>query len=218
MTRWKKADKKTPETDRRVFAATETDVFSASYANGKWLNGTIPVNGVLHWMEIPKPPKDFAYWRRAIVSWWNKQTQRIEQTTYEWTGWAPRNAQLDRKVVFFRNPSNGQVMTGGPEHVRTPHGFERIVCSSVFEAEHWSGKQRSWDAGVHGRKMEERERIEGWYRDEIRKDILHRMATARNAINRDVLARHLEVYDKKPAPWKYERESYLHAEGHEQGH
>ena len=126
-------------------------------------------------------------------------------------------AQLTRKPVFWYNGTSGEIRTGLGEEYPAPYGFGKIVCTSAYEAEIWSARQRRWDNFKHEMSQMDRELIEGPMRDEIRKHILHLMSNARNSLNREFLRRHLEQYDRKPDPWKYRYESYLHAEGYEKG-
>jgi hypothetical protein len=128
------------------------------------------------------------------------------------------NAQLSKKVCFWYNGTSGAILTGMPEEYSAPRGFEKIVCNTAHEAEMWSERQRKYEAFKESLKQEERELVEGPIRDNIRSEILHQIANARNSINRDFLKRHLEEYDKKQDPWKWKRESYLHAEAFEKGH
>lgn len=127
------------------------------------------------------------------------------------------NAQLSKKPCFWYNGTTGEILTGMPEEFPAPFGYQKIVCTSAHEAEIWSERQRKQDDFKHSIKQEEREMIEGPMRQEIRSHIQHLASNARNSLNRDFLLRHLSEYDKKPDPWKYKRESYLHAEGFEKG-
>lgn len=128
-----------------------------------------------------------------------------------------QQAQLSHKPVFWYNGTTGEIRTGFPEQYAAPHGFEKVVCTTAHEAEMWSERQRKWEDFKHQMSQQEREMIEGPARDGIRKHILHLMGNARNNLNREFLRLHLEQYDKKPAPWKYKRESYIHAEAFEKG-
>ena len=127
------------------------------------------------------------------------------------------NAQLSHKPCFFYNETSGEVMTGLPEQFPAPKGYEKIVCNSAAEAEKWSDRQRKWEQFKHSIKEQERELIEGPIRDEMRHHIQHLASNARNSFNRDFLLRHLSQYDKRDAPWKSKRESYLHSEAFENG-
>lgn len=216
--KWTKVDKKLPNEDVPVIALTSHTPMLASFHEGEWwLTNTIKLGGVTKWAYFPEEPKDWDYWREKLKVWWLRRKVQV-QTAGDWaTGWGTKNAQITKKVVFYKSNTTGEVMTGAPEHFAAPAGYEKIVCNNVMEAERWSGSQRSWEAGRHAELMERREREEGPIRDQIRSEILHNMANARNDTNREFLRRHLEQYDKKDAPWKYKRESYIHAEGYEDG-
>lgn len=128
------------------------------------------------------------------------------------------NVQLSNKPCFYYNSTNGAILSGLPEQFPAPQGFEKVVCNNVHEAEKWSARQRAWEEFKHNLKMEEREMIEGPIRERLRSDIHHLMSNSRNNVNRDFLARYLETSGAMQPGWKYQRESYLHAEGFEQGH
>jgi len=192
--------------------------------DGTWLLKTKDIlSGVSHWMGTdwmttswwpaygPGPMNRLRYW-------WSKATGSAMAMAAVMRPKAfGGNAQLSRKVVFYKN-SAGEVLTGMPENIPTPRGYEKVVCNNVFEAERWSERQRQWDNLKHGRIQEQREITEGAIRDEIRKEMHHNMANARNNINREFLRRALERDAQREAPWKYARESYLHAEGFEDRH
>lgn len=129
----------------------------------------------------------------------------------------PRNAQLSHKAIFYYNGTTGEIVGGLPEQFPAPYGYEKIVCNSAAEAEKWSARQRKHEDSKHELKQYERELVEGPIRDELRHHIQHLASNARDNTNRDFLLRHLSQYEKKPDPWKYKRESYLHAEGFEHG-
>lgn len=128
------------------------------------------------------------------------------------------NAQLSNKPCFYYNGTTGAIMNGLPEQFAAPYGYQKIVCTSVRETEIWSQRQRDWENVKHRMGQEQREMVEGPIKDEIRKHILHQMSNARNQLNRDFLQRHLEQYDKRADPWRWQRESFLHAEAYENGH
>jgi hypothetical protein len=216
--KWTKVTKTLPEEGITVVALTGHSPMMAHVKDGEWfMTSTIRLGGVTKWMAFPEEPKDFDYWKNKVVTWWIRRKVQV-QTASDWaTGWGSKNAQINKKVVFYRDNNTGEVMTGGPERFSAPAGYEKIVCNNVMEAERWSGAQRNWEYGRHSELMEKREREEGPIRDQIRSEIQHKMANARNETNREFLRRHLEQYDKKPDPWKYKRESHLHAEGYENG-
>ena len=127
------------------------------------------------------------------------------------------NVQLSHKAVFFYNPANGAIWQGLGEWHDPPRGWQKIVCNSVHEAELWSARMRKWDAAMHEITLEEREMVEGPIREEMRSDLRHRIANARNSINRDFLVKALENLDKQGNKLHYKRESYMHAEAFEHG-
>jgi hypothetical protein len=127
-------------------------------------------------------------------------------------------AQLSKKVCFWYNGTSGEIRSGLGEEYPSPYGFEKIICTTAHEAEIWSARQRRWEDFKHQMTQTERELVEGPMRDNIRKHILHLMGNARNSLNREFLRRHLEQYDRKPEPWKYKYESYLHAEAFDATH
>ena len=180
------------------------------------------LDGVSHWME-----RDWMYSREwpsyrpgiknRLLYYWRRFTDGAQDMAYDLRpkGWGG-NAQLSKKVTFFQD-SNGRLMTGLPEFMPAPQGFQKIVCSNVHEAERFSDLQRRQEKHEHGKIMEERGAIEGAMRDEIRSEMRTKMANARNPTNREFMRRALENNANRPDPWKYERESYLHSEGFEDG-
>lgn len=127
------------------------------------------------------------------------------------------NAQLGHKPTFYYNGTTGAILGGLPEQFPAPYGYEKIVCTSAAEAEKWSARQREHENFKHSIKQEERELIEGPIRDELRSHMQHLASNARNNLNRDFLLKSLENFRNKPDPWKYRRESYMHAEAFENG-
>lgn len=111
-----------------------------------------------------------------------------------------------------------QLYMGLPEPFPAPFGMERIVCATALQAEFWSRRMREQEQVREEAKDEERERIEGPIRKNLRSHIQHLMANARNNKNRDFLRLHLESYDKKPDKTRSKRISYLHSEAFERGH
>jgi hypothetical protein len=219
MNRWKKVAKKTPDTDRQVIAFsgdTESHHICLAWFKDEkwWIGNNIELGNATRWMEIPGEPKDFAYWRNRLSKWWGKRVQNAEDASDWLKGWTSTNAQLGKKPVFYRD-SSGKLMTGLPENIPSPFGYQKIVCNSVQEAERYSEMQRRQDRVEHGRLMEERGAIEGSFQQEIRSEIHTKMANARNNVNREFLRRALERNQDRRDPTAYERESYLHAEAFE---
>ncbi len=128
------------------------------------------------------------------------------------------NAQLFKKIVYWYNGTSGEIRMGLPEQFPAPAGFEKKVCNSAHEAEAWSERMRRWETVKMQMEDEQREMIEGPVRDEIRRELLHQMANARNNLNREFLRQHLVKYDQRPNRIKMDRISYLHSEGFEHGH
>ena len=126
-------------------------------------------------------------------------------------------AQIDRKPVFYRDAS-GKIMTGMPENIPAPKGYEKVVCNNVIEAERFSEMQRRQERVEHSRSQAERGAIEAQFQAEIRSEMHTKMANARNAINRDFMKRALERNEGRKDPTAFERESYLHAEAYEDKH
>ncbi len=129
-----------------------------------------------------------------------------------------RNAQLKSPVVYyFSNPSvyggTGEIIQGMPEQYAAPAGFEKVVCRTVAEAERWSGRMRLWDAAKEEiAQAYQRAKEEDQYKAML-SDIDHKIANARNNINRDFLiqarANTVKRYEDR---FKTTRESYLHSE------
>jgi hypothetical protein len=133
---------------------------------------------------------------------------------------AIRNAQLAKPIVYyFSNPSvyggTGEIIQGMPEEYAAPPGFEKVVCRSTAEAERWSGRMRVWEkakeeiAQAYQRKQEEVQF------KSVLSDFDHKIANARNNINRDFL-----IQARANAVKRYEdryamtRESFLHSEAY----
>ncbi len=228
---WRYAKAVPPTKDLRAIVWSEGQIKFAWFSDGKWyeydgswmLKDKDIIHDVSHWMETdwmvllwwpPFGPGLTNYgkylWSRIVGSAANASNAILPKSLRS-------TAQLDRKVVFYRNASTGEVMGGMPENIPSPYGYEKVVCNNVSEAERWSDRQRQWDNVKHNAIRERREQIEGPIRDEIRAEMHHKMANARNTANREFLQRALENDAKRQAPWEYRRESYLHAEAYEKG-
>jgi hypothetical protein len=125
---------------------------------------------------------------------------------------------LDTNICFWYDGTTGEIRMGLPANFPAPHGFQKIVCNSAYEAEVWSQRMRRWEAFKQEMEDEQREMIEGPMRDNLRKHILHLASNAHNNMNRDFLLMHLKNYDLRPDLTRTRRESYLHAEAYEHGH
>ncbi|HEX5426503.1 MAG TPA: hypothetical protein VFW94_23350 [Candidatus Acidoferrales bacterium] len=119
------------------------------------------------------------------------------------------NVQLSNKPCFFYNPGTGAVWQGLGEWHDPPPGWQKIVCNSAREAEIWSDRMRKWDQLMHEISQDEREMVEGPIREEMRSDLRHRMANARNNVNREFLRKALENLDRGSTKWRYKRESHM---------
>lgn len=218
MIKWKKVEKKLPDTDRQVLALSGECAYTAFYRDGKWwMNHTIGLGGVTRWMEVPGEPKDIDYWMKRLREWWGQRKTEVQYASYKWNGWTSRNAQLSKKPTFYRD-SSGKLLSGMPENIPAPRGYEKIVCGSVQEAERYSEIQRQQERVEHGRSQAERGAIESEFQREIRSEMHTKMANARNPKNREFMRRALENNANRKDPTAYERESYLHAEGFEDRH
>jgi hypothetical protein len=181
--------------------------------------------GITHWMD--------QHWRTAdcwyppygpgivnrIVYIWRRFTQGVSDTAHDMRpkSWSMGKAQLDKKVVFYKDAS-GKIMSGMPENLPAPRGYEKIICNSAHEAERLSELQRRQERVEHRRQQEQRGAIEAEFIGQIRSDRRTLMANARDNKNRDFLRRAEEMSEGRKNPTAYERESYLHAEAYEKGH
>ena len=218
MSKWTKTEKKLPDTDRKVIALSGHDTLLAWAEDGEWyIAAKIKLGGVTKWREMPGEPKDFEYWLHWLENWWGNRKTNAQQVSGWLSGWSSSQAQIGKKVTFYKD-SSGRIMTGMPENLPAPMGYEKIVCGSAREAERYSSLQRQQEGYDHRRQQEERGAIEGQFRDEIRSEMRTKMANARNPVNREFMRRALERMDNKGDPTAYQRESYLHAEGFEKNH
>jgi hypothetical protein len=180
------------------------------------------LDGVTHWMlrdwmyskEWPQYGPGFKNRLRYL---WQHLTYGAQDMAYDLRpkGWS-KAAQMDKKVTFYRD-SSGKIMGGLPENIPAPRGYEKIVCGSALEAERYSSLQRNQERIEHRRTQEQRGSIEGSFADEIRSEMRTKMANARNQKNREFMRRALERMDNRKDPTAFERESFLHCEGYEQG-
>lgn len=128
------------------------------------------------------------------------------------------NVNLEKKVVYWRNPVNRELRMGLPEAYPAPFGWEKIVCGTAMAAEFWSNEMRKQERIAEQAKEEERERIEGPMKKQLRSHMFNLMANARNNMNREFLRKHMENYDKRPNLTETRRVSYLHAEAYEKSY
>lgn len=223
--RWFSTKRRLPAADIRAVVWSDEQLRFAWFTDGKWFSfdGTWFVKAkdeiqVSHWMGtdwmtsewFPSRGPGFVNWLKSV---WSTGTHSAVQIMRPKS--SNRNAQIAKKAVFYRNPKTGETM-GGYMGGKIPHGFETIVCNSAAEVERWSQRQREWDSANHERIQEERERIEGPMKAELRAEMHHRLSNARNSVNRDFLRAAIERDGKKAMPMRYRRESYLHCEAHEE--
>lgn len=128
------------------------------------------------------------------------------------------NAQLAKPVIYyFSNPAvyggTGEIIMGLPEAYAAPPGFEKIVCTSTAAAERWSGRMRVWEAAKEQiAQAYQRSKEEAQFKEHL-SDIDHKIANAKNNINRDFMIRARENYVKRYKDrFAMTRESYLHSE------
>lgn len=135
-----------------------------------------------------------------------------------------RNAQLAKPVCFyFSNPSvyggTGEIIMGLPEQYAAPPGFEKVVCTNTAAAERWSGRMRVWEeakeqmAQAYQRHQEEKQY------NETLSEFNHKIANARNQLNRDFMIRAKENFIKRYEDrFATQRTSFLHSEGYSADH
>jgi len=129
-----------------------------------------------------------------------------------------RNAQLAKPVVFyFSNPSvyggTGEIIQGMPEQYAAPAGFEKIVCTSVLQAEKWSQRMRVWDATKEEIAQAYQRHQEEKQFKEVLSDFDHKIANAKDNINRDFMIRaRANAVKRFENRFTMTRESYLHSE------
>ena len=122
-------------------------------------------------------------------------------------------------VVFYHQPASGRIVVGFPEQFACPlPGFQKIVCRTAAEVDLWDKKMRDQERRDDEMTDEQRDAVEGPIRDYARKQLIHQMTTARNAINRDfcraALAQ-MDEDDKRRAAAK--KESVMHICAFEEG-
>ncbi len=228
---WVNTKKRLPDSETmRILAWAEgiiercwyRDGIFYSYDGTFFLTNKDRLDTVTHWMA-----RDWMYTREwplygpgiknRLAYHWRRFTQGAQGMAYDLRpkGWGG-NAQLSNKVTYYQDAS-GKLMTGLPEFMPAPQGYSKIVCNNVQEAERYSALQRRQESYEHGKEMEQRGAIEGQFKDQIRSDMRTLYANARNPTNREFMRRALERNENTSDPTRYDRESYLHAEGYENG-
>lgn len=218
MFKWRKVEKRLPDTERQVFALVGSSVHLSHYRDGKWWwTKTIPLGGVAKWMEIPGEPKDFAYWLNRLKSWWGKRVENVEDASNWLSGWSGRNAQLDTKIIYYTNSKTGEIRMGAPEKFPVSKGFQKVVCTNVHEAERWSDRLRQYNIGKESKIDEKRAQIEGEFAKEHRRQIHNLISSSRSKYGRVFLENHLRRMDAAESKRHMSREEYNHNEGFERG-
>ena len=228
---WVSVKRRLPENeDQRVIVWREDHIELCWYSKEKWYtyNGSFfltekdVIDNVSHWlgtdwMHSKYSPSYGPGIKNFIRYYWHRLTDKASDVAYDMRpkGWS-KAAQLSQKVVYYQD-RYGKVVTGLPEDRPAPRGMQKIVCNNIFEAEKLSELQRRQERSEHGRIKEEREQIEGAAQKEWRRNAIRLMENSRNQVNRDFMEAALKR-NAEHRPWEYERESYLHAEGHESGH
>jgi hypothetical protein len=129
------------------------------------------------------------------------------------------NAQLSKKVCYWRDVNTGKLKMGLPDNYPAPDRHEKIVCGTTYEAEAMSERMRQQDRREDQKYSETRGAREEAIKKEIRSELHHRMANSRNNINREFMRVYMEKYGNRPDdPTAAQRESYLHNEAFERGH
>jgi hypothetical protein len=121
-------------------------------------------------------------------------------------------------VVFYRHVKSGRLTNGFPDQFAAPPGFEKIVCTTAADVDRYSQKLREQERRDEQMTDEQREAVEGPIRDYVRKELVTRMLTARNQINRDFCKWALDRMDEQERRRKMKRETFMHIEGFSEGH
>ena len=232
MSKWVKAEKQLPSDDiLRAIVWRNDQMDRCWFSKGQWYlyDGTFfltakdIVTDVTHWVAIDwftsrEVPLHGPKLKHLLLHHWYKITDRAQDMAYDLrpAGWGSK-AQMDKKPTFYRD-SSGKIMSGMPENVPAPRGYEKIVCGSALEAEKYSELQRRQERFEHRAQQESRGAIENEFASEIRSEMRTKMANARNATNREFMRRALERMDNRKDPTAFDRESYLHAEAFEDRH
>jgi|GEM_PF-1551919 hypothetical protein len=229
--KWVSVKKRLPEQDsQRIIVWREDRIELCWFSEGKWFtyNGTYfltakdVIDGVSHWMGTDWMTSQYSpAYGPGILNFlrfhWYNLTDRASDMAHDMRpkGWS-KTAQLSKKPTFYRDAS-GKLMAGLPENIPAPKGYQRIVCNTAAEAERYSELQRRQERVEHRYQQEQRGAVEGKFAEELRSEMRTKMANARNNLNKDFMRRALERMDGKTDPTRYERESFLHSEGYEQG-
>jgi transketolase len=114
------------------------------------------------------------------------------------------------------------VIVGFPEQFPIPPawaklGYQKVVCRSAAEVDSWDKKLREQEKRESEMTYEQREAVEGPIRAYVRQELQHKMATSRNAINREFCRQALQKLDDDENRRRMKRESFMHIVGFEDG-
>ena len=142
---WVSVKKRLPENeDQRVIVWREDHIELCWFSKEKWYtyNGTYflqdkdVIDGVKHWLGIDwmtskyTPPYGPGI-KNFLLYHWYKLTDRASDMAHDLRpeGWS-KTAQLSKKPTFYRD-SSGKLMTGLPEHIPAPKGYQNGIlrCS-----------------------------------------------------------------------------------------
>ena len=228
---WVSVKKRLPENeDQRVIVWRDGHMELCWFSKKKWYayNGTFflqdkdMIDGVSHWQGTDWMTSKYVPFygpgiKNFLIFQWYRLTDKASDMAYDLRPKGrSKDAQMDKKVTFYRD-SSGKIMGGLPENIPAPKGYEKIVCGSAMEAERYSSLQRRQEQIEHRYQQEQRGAVEGQFAEELRSEMRTKMANARNNLNKDFMRRALQRMDGKTDPTRFERESFLHSEGYEQG-
>ena len=140
--------------------------------------------------------------------------------------WIPsqyKPAQKKVAIVFYYQPSTGNITPGAPDNFPLPkvledEGYQKIVCHTAQEVDLWDKKCREQEKREQEKTDEEREAIEGPIRRMARQELINKMLNSRNAVNREFCRQALLKLDEMEERLKIKRESFQHVVGFEDGH
>ena len=230
--KWIKADKQLPDASiLRAIVWRNDQMDRCWFSKGQWYlyDGTFflcakdIVSDVTHWTPIDwftskEVPPHGPNLKHKLLHHWYRITDRAQDMAYDLRpkGWGSK-AAMSKKPTFYRDRT-GKILSGMPENLPSPRGYEKIVCGSALEAERYSSMQRQQERVEHRMQQAQRGGIEEAQLAEIRSERRELIKNARNSANRDFLIAANERFDKQHKPWQYERESYIHSEAFEDKH
>lgn len=128
------------------------------------------------------------------------------------------NAQLAKKIIYWEHPGTKELRMGLPENYPSPWGWNKIVCTSAMQAEWYSNEMRKQEKIKDAVQDEQRERVEGPVRKQLRSHIQNLMGNAKNNLNREFLRRYLEKNENRGDKTKGVKTSFLHYEAYSENH